>query len=65
MPKKIKEREIVTSVSKTSNKKEVKENLTKLLINTIVKRGIGLLDIVLLIWILCLITIVIYNFFYR
>lgn len=65
MPKKIKEREIVTSVSKTSNKKEVKENLTKLLINTIVKRGIGLLDIVLLIGILCLITIVIYNFFYR
>ena len=65
MPKEIKEREIITSVSKTSDKQDVKENLTKLLIDTIVKKGVSILEFVVLIWILWLIIIIIYNIYYK
>lgn len=61
MPKILKEREIVTSVSKESDQEEVKEELTQLLLKTVVKRGISLLNLIVTIAIICVIIVYLHN----
>lgn len=61
MPKKLVERKIINSVSKTANTEEIKEELTQRLFSTILKKGHTTLTFIAIITIVSLIIVYLYK----